>query len=161
MAGLGGRCIAIHSDGLAIVLQQRRLARGKIESQHKNCIVTAEAVGCWTVSQHRAVTRPARPRHGVGRAGAGARRSWGTQELGSAGSEARAAGGRAAHAPGRQAAIAHGWKDLGARAQQAGARGRAGLGARAGQGYALGALGLFLARFDSVLFLSQIFGRCS
>ena len=26
---------------------------------------------------------------------------------------------------------------------------------------ALGALGLFLARFDSVLFLSQIFGHCS
>ena len=122
MAGLGGRCIAIHSDGLAIVLQQRRLARGKIESQYKNCIVTAEAVGCWTVSQHRAVTRPARRRHGAGRVGAGARRSWGTQALGSAGSEARAAGGRAAHAPGRQAARAHGWQDLGARAQQAGAR---------------------------------------
>ena len=32
-----------------------------------------------------------------------------------------------------------------------------GLGAWAGQGCALGALGLFLARFDSVLFLSQIF----
>ena len=35
------------------------------------------------------------------------------------------------------------------------------LGARAGQGCALVALGLFLARFDSVLFLSQIFGHCS
>ena len=40
------------------------------------------------------------------------------------------------------------------------ARGRA-LGARPSQGYAFGALGLFLARFDSVFFLSQIFGHCS
>ena len=31
------------------------------------------------------------------------------------------------------------------------------LGARAGQGCALGALGLFLAQFDSIFFLSQIF----
>ena len=44
------------------------------------------------------------------------------------------------------------------RARQA--RGRA-LGARPSQGYAFGALGLFLARFDSVFFLSQIFGHCS
>ena len=29
------------------------------------------------------------------------------------------------------------------------------------KGCALGALGLFLARFDSVFFLSQIFGHCS
>ena len=36
-----------------------------------------------------------------------------------------------------------------------------GLGALAGQGCALSALDLFLARFDSVLFLSQIFGHCS
>ena len=42
----------------------------------------------------------------------------------------------------------------------AGAQAR-GLGARAGQGCALGALGLFLAWFDSVFFLSQIFGHCS
>ena len=35
-----------------------------------------------------------------------------------------------------------------------------GLGAQA-KGYALGALSLFLARFDSVFFRSQIFGHCS
>ena len=34
-------------------------------------------------------------------------------------------------------------------------------GVRAGQGCALGALGLFLARFDSVLFLSQLSRHCS
>ena len=31
------------------------------------CIVTAGAVGCWTVSRHRAATRPARSRYGTGR----------------------------------------------------------------------------------------------
>ena len=36
-----------------------------------------------------------------------------------------------------------------------------GLGAWAGQGCALGALGLFSTRFDSVFFLSRIFGHCS
>ena len=36
-----------------------------------------------------------------------------------------------------------------------------GMDAWAGQGLSLGALGLFLARFDSVLFLSHIFGHCS
>ena len=41
------------------------------------------------------------------------------------------------------------------------ARAQGALGSRAGQGCALGALGLFLVRFDSVLFLSQIFGHCS
>ena len=49
-----------------IVLQEKGYR--KIVSQYKNCIVTAEAMGCWTVSQHRAATRPARPRHSAGRA---------------------------------------------------------------------------------------------
>ena len=51
---------------------------------------------------------------------------------------------------GREAG-ARGARGLGARP---GGWGR-GLGERAGQGCALGALGLFLARFDSVLFLSH------
>ena len=32
----------------------------------------AGAVGCWTVSRHRAATRPARPRHGTGACAVGA-----------------------------------------------------------------------------------------
>ena len=48
----------------------------------------------------------------------------------------------------------------GARAARPGGR-ACGLGARAGQGCALRALGLFLARFDLVFFMGQIFGHCS
>ena len=46
----------------------------------------------------------------------------------------------------------------GARAHALGARG--GRRAAVGQGCALGVLSLFLSRFDSVFFLSQIFGHC-
>ena len=105
MAGLGGRCIAIQLDGLAIVLQQRRLAGGKIVSQKKkkNCIVTAEVVGYRTVSQHRAATRPTRPRHGAGlAAGERARsgRARGMQEVG-ARARVRQASGRGTTGVGR------------------------------------------------------------
>ena len=46
MAGLGGRCIAIQLDGLAIVLQQRRLVGENLYCNTIYCIVTAGAVGC-------------------------------------------------------------------------------------------------------------------
>ena len=98
VAGLGERCIAIQLNGLTIVLQQRRLAGGKIVSQYKNCIMIAEAVGCWTVSQHRAATRSVRPRHGAGR---------------TASSQAWRGRARGTHAAG-----------AGARAERAGRRGR-------------------------------------
>ena len=71
-------------------------------------------------------------------------------------------GGRAGRGRGAQQAR-HRRAGRAVRARQAGARhaglGRwaRGLGERVGQGCALGALGLFLARFDSVLFLSQFF----
>ena len=69
--------------------------------------------------------------------------------------DAKQARKRALGAGGRRA-----WqRERGERQQARGVRdsrqGVHGLGARAGQGYALGALSLFLARFDSVLFLSQ------
>ena len=61
---MGWKCIAIHW----FVLQRRglRLYRNTV-----HCIVIAGAVGCWTVSRHRATTRPARPRHGAGACAAG------------------------------------------------------------------------------------------
>ena len=59
-------------------------------------------------------------------------------------------GARQAGVAGRRHGRATGRITRGRRAAQA-------LGARGGQGCALGALGLFLARFDSVLFLSQFF----
>ena len=67
--------------------------------------------------------------------------------------------------PARGRGAAGAWQGRTARAAWAlGARpGRwaRGLGVRAGQGCALGALSLFSTRFDSVFFLSQIFGHCS
>ena len=69
----------------------------------------------------------------------GARGSWAQAQAG--GSGARGASGRA----------------LGARQGV----GRAALARGLAKGCALGALSLFLARFDSVFFLSQIFGHCS
>ena len=48
---------------------------GWMELYHNTiyCIVTAGAVGYWTVSRHKAATRPARPRHGAGGRAAGER----------------------------------------------------------------------------------------
>ena len=105
-----------------------------------------------------AIQCPAKPRYGqeacsrcAGRAaGARARR-------GRVGSRSATDARLGARADARSAA--------GGRAQQAqGARGAAGRVIRRAAGparCALGALSLFLARFDSVLFLSQIFGHCS
>ena len=96
--GWAGNCIATEKAGW----------REKIVSQYKNCIVTAKAVGCWTVSQHRAMTRPAGPRHGAGRAasararpgrerGAQAAGAWGAQAAGAAGArQERGTGARGA-----------------------------------------------------------------
>ena len=105
------------------------------------------------------------------RAGAQAALAWGVGVLGSVqqarghGRDERGACGRhagllerAGRAGGRRAGL------LGARLVARSARGRAGWAAWArglAKGCALGALGLFLARFDSVFFLSQIFGHCS
>ena len=56
-------------------------------------------------------------------------------------------------------ALERGRSARGARDRQAGARAA---GRAAGPaGYALGVRNLFLARFDSVFFRSQIFGHCS
>ena len=103
-------------------------------------------------------------RHGVGRCdtarrarqarGAGARQARGVgarRQAGARGASDRRAGRQACEA--RQAHKAHG---TGARGARHGLWAR-GLGVRASQGCALGALSLFLARFDSVLFLSQFF----
>ena len=118
-----------------------------------------------------------------GRRGAGASRRWGVGP-GACGARRRARG-RARQVAGRAGVLVRGCGAQLARqaagragawargaAGAAGARGARGtgaghaawarsLGARPGQGCALGALGLFLARFDSVFFLSQIFGHCS
>ena len=129
------------------------------------------STGRWRAAQ--ASTRQARGR--IGGRGAGA------QTLGSAGHAAGAwaraatelacagtAPARAGTAPARagtapaRAGTAQALAELvaGARQGRQGHAGR-GLGMRAGQGCALGILGLFLPRFDSVLFLSQIFRHCS
>ena len=107
--------------------------------------------------------------------GAGARGAWGAQAGRPAGRERQAGShrarrrARAERAGGRCRHAARAWQagGAGARGALAGqqAHGHAerawhrswacDLGAQAGQGCALGALGLFLARFDSVLFMSQ------
>ena len=61
--------------------------------------------------------------------------------------------GKTAAARGARATRARGARDMGA--------GRAAGRAVGPAGSALGALSLFLARFDSVFFRSQIFGHCS
>ena len=70
------------------------MAAGKLYRNTKNCIVTAKAVGYWTVSQHRAATRRAGRRHRAGEQARGARAA-GRRGVRAAGrSGARAAGRR-------------------------------------------------------------------
>ena len=126
----------------------------------------------WVRSRRRrGVRRACRQQAGAGRLGAG--HAWGAG-LGvaeGAGDRWRAAGARQRRVgcPGRAGSRrqvrgarsgrrAGGVQARGAR--QAGA-GRTAWARGLALGCALGALGLFLARFDSVFFLSQIFGHCS
>ena len=124
---------------------------------------------------------PSRARRAcTGRAGAG--REGGAQTRGARWAGGSGARGKRQWRTGQEAAAreasgsgARGRGEAGSRhgcwAREAGGSGARGrltawaLGVRpgvlVGQGCALGALGLFLARFDSVLFLSQIFGHCS
>ena len=99
-----------------------RLVGKKFVSQYKkNCIVTAGTVGCWTVSQHRATTRPARPRHGAGRIRRARGRAGraGTARAGGRAGAQRAAGGRAGRVAGaRGAGVAAGARARGALAWQ-------------------------------------------
>ena len=87
----------------------------------------------------------------MGRWAARSRRT-GLAELWCAGRRAARARGRQARGRGRQVRA---WQASGSRRGRARGRASWAAGARAGQGCALGALDLFLARFDSVLFLSQ------
>ena len=118
-----------------------------------DCVVTQ---GCDTASQ--ATTRQL---GALGAAGAcagalGARAGVGHVGAGRVGQEGAARGERRARAAGEQQ---QGHKRV---AGAPGARHWRAAGRAAGPtGCALGELSLFLARFDSVLFLSQIFGHCS
>ena len=163
-----------------IVLQEGQVYCNTVECRGFKTVLQYSLVGSRFVSQYKLYCEPKvglcrdiawarqlgaqRPRGARRWAQAGARcwACWrwarrlgaGARGVGRAGRLARGRKWQAGTASARGAGAAAGAWARGARPAQA-------LGARAGQGCALGVLDLFSARFDSVLFLSQIFGHCS